>query len=412
MTPDRAGHPRTLAAGVRAGWITAAAVTAFAVLAYWVVRPLHEHGEGQPVLAFLQGVDCLLQAPGLLVAEYLGLRADHHTSAPVWFFSLALNAVIYFVIGRRAYVHLWPRLRPAVLAPPSGGVVSRRRFLAWGVRGLGAGAAAGLGYSLLVEPRWLGVTRRQVSIRGLPRELDGLRLVQLTDIHHGPWLSVGYVRAAVRRANELGADLFCLTGDYVHHSAAYIRPVAAELAALRPRIATVAVLGNHDWWEDAALSRQELAAAGAVLLDNDRRVLTPGRRLVRQAGAGLAVCGVGDLWEDWQLDYAAALDGLPGGMPRLLLSHNPDVAEAAELRRPGRRVDLMLAGHTHGGQVNLPGLGAPLTNSRFGQRYAQGLVRGPVCPVYVCRGIGVSGIPLRLGAPPEIAVLELRAETA
>src|SRR5262249_33608218 len=149
-------------------------------------------------------------------------------------------------------------------------------------------------------------------IRGLPRELDGLRLVQLTDIHHGPWLSRAYVRETVRVANELDADLLCLTGDYVHHSAVYIRPVAAELKKLRARIAIVAVLGNHDWWEDPGLMQQELVAGGAVLLDNDRRVLTPDRRLVAEAGEGLALCGVGDLWQDRQ-DYTAALGGLPTG---------------------------------------------------------------------------------------------------
>jgi predicted MPP superfamily phosphohydrolase len=85
-------------------------------------------------------------------------------------------------------------------------------------------------------------------------------------------------------------------------------------------------------------------------------------------------------------------------MPRLLLSHNPDVAEEPELKEAGRRVDLMLSGHTHGGQVRLPLLGAPITNSAYGKKYARGLVQGPACPVYICRGIGVSGCPLRLGS--------------
>ena len=138
-------------------------------------------------------------------------------------------------------------------------------------------------------------------------------------------------------------------------------------------------------------------------------MLTPERRLVPAADAGLAVAGVGDLWEDRQ-DYQRALGGLPGSMPRLLLSHNPDLAEQAEFIRSGLRVDLMLSGHTHGGQVRLPGLGAPISSSRFGQKYSQGLVEGPVCRVFVCRGIGVSAFPLRLGVPPEIAVLELQSE--
>jgi predicted MPP superfamily phosphohydrolase len=179
------------------------------------------------------------------------------------------------------------------------------------------------------------------------------------------------------------------------------------LAQLRARIGVVAVLGNHDWWEDEARTRRAFDAAGIPLLDNGRRILTPGRRLVREAAEGLAVCGVGDLWEDLQ-DYEHALGGLPAGMTRLLLAHNPDVAEEPGLVRGGRRVDLLLSGHTHGGQVRLPGLGTPLVPSRYGQKYAQGLIQGPVCPVFVSRGIGVSMLPLRCGVSPEIAVLELR----
>jgi predicted MPP superfamily phosphohydrolase len=402
--PDNSDRPPRRAA--RAGLITAAVVAAFSTLTFWVLGPLHERGEAQPVLAFVQGLDYLLQAPGLAVAQALGLRAGHHTTALVWAVGLAVNLVVYFVLGAWVRRLVRPALAPGAAPGPA---CSRRRFLAWGAAGLGAGAAAGLGYAFLIEPRHLTVSRRQIPVRGLPRELDGLRLVQLTDIHHGPWLSLEYVRTAVAVANDLDADLFCLTGDYVHHSAAYIGPVAAELARLRPRVASVAVLGNHDWWEDGELTRRALAAAGVVLLDNDRRVLTPGRRLARQAGAGLALCGVGDLWEDMQ-DYGAALGGLPSDMPRILLAHNPDVAEEPGLVGGGRRVDLMLAGHTHGGQVRLPGLGPPVTNSRFGQKYAEGLALGPVCRVFVCRGIGVSGMPLRWGVPPEIAVLELRAD--
>jgi predicted MPP superfamily phosphohydrolase len=97
-------------------------------------------------------------------------------------------------------------------------------------------------------------------------------------------------------------------------------------------------------------------------------------------------------------------------MPRLLLSHNPDVAEEKAFVGSGLRVDLMVSGHTHGGQIYIPGLGAPFVPSRYGQKYAQGLVQGPTCPVFVCRGLGLSTLPLRVGVPPEIAVLELRCD--
>jgi predicted MPP superfamily phosphohydrolase len=184
--------------------------------------------------------------------------------------------------------------------------------------------------------------------------------------------------------------------------------VDGELAKLRPRIGTVAVLGNHDWWEDAPRICRAFAGTDIVLIDNDRRVLTSDRKLVPTAEAGLALCGVGDLWED-SPDYHTALGGLPASLPRLLLSHNPDVAEEPGFVQSGLRVDLMLSGHTHGGQISIPKYGAIVTSSRFGNKYAKGLIQGPVCPVFVSRGIGVSAFPLRCGVPPEIVVLELRS---
>jgi len=99
------------------------------------------------------------------------------------------------------------------------------------------------------------------------------------------------------------------------------------------------------------------------------------------------------------------------GMPRLLLSHNPDVAEDAKFLTSGHRVDLMLSGHTHGGQVRLPVIGTPVTNSKYGQKYAQGLIEGPACAVYVSRGLGMTAMPIRLGVRAEIALIELRSAT-
>jgi len=418
MMGSAAAPKRGLLAGLRLGSILTAGMVAYAALAKWVLRPLHQQEILQPLMAFLLAVEDIILAPGLMASQALGLRVHHHTTLRAWIFAILVNAVLYVALAmllRRAWR---PALRAGDNKPATGadesrpaGALSRRRFLAGGTQVLGLGAAAGLGYSLLVEPRWFTVSNHDISIQDLPSELDGLRIVQLTDIHHGPWLSLDYVRQVIDAANDVAPDLFCLTGDYVHESAVYIEPVVAEMARLRPRIATVAVLGNHDWWEDVVKMRQAFARAGIPLIDNDRRVLTPERELVDQADAGLALCGVGDLWQDEQ-DYAEALDGLPADMPRLLLSHNPDVAEEPGLTQSGLRVDLMLSGHTHGGQVRLPLLGAPVTNSMYGQRYVRGLVHGPVCRVFTCRGIGMSGFPLRLGAFPEIAVLRLRTDSA
>jgi predicted MPP superfamily phosphohydrolase len=212
---------------------------------------------------------------------------------------------------------------------------------------------------------------------------------------------------AVRLANELGGDIVFLTGDYVHKSPKYIEPVAEVLGGLESRLGVFSVLGNHDWWEGADQVRRALASRGIVNLDNRRVILTSAGELQEEAALGLCLAGVGDLWEDRQ-DWAAALGGLDPLMPRILLSHNPDVAELLPRGADGR-VDLMVSGHTHGGQVRLPFLGTPVVPSRHGQKYAHGLVRGPSCPVFIASGIGLSVLPFRFGVPPEIVEFTFRA---
>jgi predicted MPP superfamily phosphohydrolase len=281
---------------------------------------------------------------------------------------------------------------------------SRRNLLVAAKRVVVAGVVAGGAYPFFVEPRRLAITRRAFPVRNLPPELDGLRVVQLTDIHLGPWNSVGYVRDVVAAANSLDPDLVALTGDYVLRSSDYVAPAAATLAGLRAKVGVVGVLGNHDWWEDGPLSHRELTRVGVRMVDNARVFVTPSRQLTDSPQEGLCVAGVGDLYTNRQL-YDQALGGLPGDMPRLLLSHNPDVAEERPFVTSGLRVDLMLSGHTHGGQIRLPVIGAPVTMSRYGQKYLRGLVQGPACPVYISRGLGMAMLPVRLGSVPEIAVI-------
>jgi len=273
---------------------------------------------------------------------------------------------------------------------------SRRAFL----KRAGCLAAAAFlpgcgGYSLL-EARWLKVYAREVQLAGLPSAFDGLRICQLTDIHHGPFLDIERVKYAVEVANGLGADLIALTGDYVHRDPTYITPCMRALAALRAPLGVYAVLGNHDHWEDAALTRQGLAEGGIVDLTNAGRPL-------QHRGQWLHIAGVGDLWEDEQL-LDRALQGVPTDGAVILLSHNPDYNEQMN----DRRVKLMLAGHTHGGQVNLPLLGPPLLPSKFGGKYAAGLVVDEWKRVYVSRGVGTVTPPVRFHCRPEVTLLTVR----
>ncbi|MGI8907728.1 MAG: metallophosphoesterase [Candidatus Sumerlaeaceae bacterium] len=256
-------------------------------------------------------------------------------------------------------------------------------------------------------PRRVLISRFEVPVLGLPAELDHLRVVQLSDIHHGPWLPIEVVQSIVEHTNKLHPDIVALTGDYVVNSPRYIDPVADALGHLRPRIGSLAVLGNHDWWEGAEEIRNALSNVGIPLIDNHRCFVTPERQLVEEATAGLCIAGVGDAWED-HVDFASAFAGVPDHMPRMVLSHNPDCAEDVHLLRDSHRIDLMLAGHTHGGQVCFPRKKTPMLPAMRKQKYGKGMVMGPSCPVFISRGIGTAGVPVRMGAPPEIAVFTLR----
>jgi len=247
------------------------------------------------------------------------------------------------------------------------------------------------------EAKWLKTTRREITVPALPPEFDGLRVAVLSDIHHGPYLGLDFVRRAVDRANALHPDVIVLLGDYVHRSPQYIEPCIAELARLRARAGVYAVLGNHDHWESAPRTRDALAQAGIVELTNTGIWLTRGP-------ARLRLCGVDDLWEGTQ-SLPAALDDCTEKDAAILLSHNPDYVE--EIR--DRRVRLVLSGHTHGGQVNIPLRGPPVLPSRYGQKYAEGLVTTPYTQVFVTRGIGTITPPVRFNCRPEIALLTLRS---
>ena len=399
-------------------------INGYVLVADWILQAVHVRRWFQPLLAQLNSVAWVASFPGHVVIAYTGIRATlsppHRISTSAWCVAWAVNLVLWAVALRLLLAVLFPtRRRDEAATEPHGPHATgaadlrlrpsptRRQFLANTARTAAACAMLAGGYSMFLEARWFEVTRRRQAIRGLPPELAGLRLVQLTDIHHGPSLSLGYVREIVAATNALKPDLVLLTGDYVHRSPAYIDPVVRELAELRASAGVVGVLGNHDWWESVTVSRASFAKAGIPLLDNDRLFVTPDRTLVSGGDAGLCVAGVGDLLED-EIDFRRALRDVPPQMPRLMLSHNPDVAEHPPLIAARPRIDLMIAGHTHGGQIRLPLLGTPIIPSRFGDKYASGLVAGPLFPVYISRGLGTTILPLRFRATPEIAVMELQ----
>ena len=272
-------------------------------------------------------------------------------------------------------------------------MLSRRQFL----KGAIAMGAAGLvADSVLLEPRHVVVERKTIAINDLPDAFDGFRICQITDVHHGPFTGLGFIKEVVEKVNSLNPGLVVLTGDYVDHSSKYIVPAVSALCRLKSSNGVLAVLGNHDHWMDANLTQE-------VFNRYNVPVITNSHKLIEIKDKAICVAGVGDLMEDSQ-DLKAAFYGVPADIPRILLSHNPDYAESMPATE---RVDLVLAGHTHGGQVRMPFSIAPITMSMYGQKYAGGLVRSASGQVYVSRGIGVVGLPVRFNCPPEITIITL-----
>ena len=284
-------------------------------------------------------------------------------------------------------------------------VIGRRQFLIRSAAGV-AGCAAGSfgGYTSFVEPEWLKVRHYNVPIRDLPSALEGLRIIHVSDTHYGPYTALPYLEYVAERANRLDGDLVVLTGDYVHKTPRAIERGIGVLGNFKGRLGSVAVLGNHEHWEGAEFCRSAFARIGVPLLDNRHVYVSPrGFSTTCSPGSSLCLAGVGDLWEGNVL-FDQAFEGVPDGVPRIVLSHNP---QAAELVRPGQRVDRMLAGHTHGGQVKAPRLGAVFPPRARGGAYAGGLCYCPYFPIIVSRGLGLACIPVRFRVPPELGVVTL-----
>jgi len=290
---------------------------------------------------------------------------------------------------------------------------NRRAFLSNTTIGFASiGAIATPGYATLVEPWSIKVRRYSIPINNLDPSLDGLKLVQLSDIHLGPRIPGSFVKQAVDLVIHEDPDLVLLTGDYVHDGTNEIE-LAAEMC--KPlvdsaKIAVLGVLGNHDWWGDGLRMSQSLSNVGVSMIDNDRVWLDASSRTIQSTDPGkgsLALVGFGDLTDHF-IDVKTAFKDVQSSTPRIILSHNPDSAELRRVTKAGApRIDLMCSGHTHGGQVRIPFIGTPIVPSKFGSKYAGGLVNGPAFPVHISRGIGMSLLPVRIGVPPEISVLTL-----
>jgi len=238
------------------------------------------------------------------------------------------------------------------------------------------------------------ITEHAVRLETLPEAFSGFRIVQLTDIHYGVFLPEDMLRQAVQMVNELEPDLVALTGDFVTYSRAYIEPVAEILSGIRSRHGTLAVLGNHDFRVGAEYVANALEARDIPVLRNRNTK-------VRRRGQWLYVAGIDDWY--YRPDLTQALRGIPRKSATILLSHNPSIIRAAAREH----VPLVLSGHTHGGQVNLPLLGNIWGRSPEQLRFKVGWARMGETQIYVSRGIGTIVVPVRFRCPAEIAHIKL-----
>lgn len=254
-----------------------------------------------------------------------------------------------------------------------------------------------------IQPAWhfnlanIEVTHHTIEVQGLNNAFSGYRLIQISDFHLGPWFKLDHLDAIVNSVNGLNPDLIAITGDLVSRLDQSILPgLASTLAKLKPRDATVAVLGNHDHWTDAGMIRDALKRSRVIDLSNT--VIS-----IERDNAVLYIAGIDDFLSGHD-DLGKVLPQINDGHPAILLAHEPDYIEVSATTQ---KFILQLSGHTHGGQIIFPLIG-PLYLPPYGRKYPGGMHRVGEMLLYTNRGLGTSWLGVRMNCPPEITVFTLQ----
>lgn len=256
-------------------------------------------------------------------------------------------------------------------------------------------------WGFLIEPGRLVVREQTIQIDNWPQSLDGLRIAVLSDIHADNWfIDDKKLRTIVARTNQLQPELIVILGDYMSSNGHVTRRVepehfAAILKDLHAPLGVYSVLGNHDSWYSGPKVRRGLEENGIQVLENETVHF-------EARGTMLWLVGLADLWTRRQ-EIAETVAMVPEGAPVIALTHNPDIFPDLP-----QRVPLLLAGHTHGGQVRFPLIGSVVEASEYGERYVRGHVIENNHHLFVTTGIGTSIVPVRFGVPPEIVLLTLK----
>jgi len=255
-------------------------------------------------------------------------------------------------------------------------------------------------WGVFIEPGRLVTRQQTIKIDKWPNELRGLKIAVLSDIHAGGWfVDEKKLHLIVERTNQLQPDLIVILGDYLSGEGWMSHRMLPEtfgpvLKDFRAPLGVYSVLGNHDWWWDGARVRRGLEANGIKVLDDE--VLE-----VKTHGSSFWLVGLADFWTRPQY-IEQTISKVPDSAAVIAITHNPDI-----FPRLPQRVQLLLAGHTHGGQVQFPFIGSVVQASDFGDRYLQGHVVENGHHLFVTTGIGTSIMPIRFGVPPEIYLVTL-----
>lgn len=240
------------------------------------------------------------------------------------------------------------------------------------------------------------INHYSLSVKNLPIEFSGYRIIHISDIHLGTWMNEARLRGVVELVNEQNGDLVCITGDFLTHVFDGIdRALERGLESLTAPDGVFAVLGNHDYWSDPELVSQILDTRNICLLRNQVAV-------IRRGQASLYLAGLDDVYNA-QDQFAQVIGRIPAGSTAILMVHVPDFADVSAA---AEKFDLELSGHSHGGQVILPGIGSPILPP-LGRKYVRGLYQINGMLHYTNRGLGTATLPFRLNCPPEIAIFDL-----
>lgn len=257
-------------------------------------------------------------------------------------------------------------------------------------------------WAIFIEPNRLIVHEQTVQIDDWPKELSGLRIAVITDIHTGaPFINDRKLRQIVELTNQQNPDLIILLGDYMSPNSWHSHRVEPEVTAaglkdLRAPLGVYSVLGNHDWWYNGEKVRHAFEQNGIHVLEDEVAE-------IKWHDKSFWLVGLADLWTRPQ-HIGETIAKVPSGATVIALTHNPDI-----FPRVPQSVPLLLAAHTHGGQVNIPLIGTPIVPSRFGAKYTSGHVFENGHHMFVTTGIGTSILPIRFRVTPEIVILTIES---